>query len=560
MAKQQRTRKTIHLRPLRLCLLALVCALAVPAAAQEPPPEPQEAGEGAPAPLDRTTPRGAVHGYLLASRQGDYERAASYLNLSPVPRQRRAEAGPQLARHLKLVLDRELWVDLDGLSDDPLGDRDDGLPSRQERIGVIETGSGPVEILLNRVTRDSIAVWEFSSATVSRVPDLYEEFGYGRFGEVLPDFLFRQNFLNVQLWQWAGLMTIVVVASLISWLLTRLLLLLLHPLVSRSESDLDDQLIAATAGPLYLAVSLAIFAMALFPLRLAPPAQRFFTALTTALAVVAVTWLLTRVVDIVGSVLERRLTRRGDGTNAFVPMGRKGVKAAILVLALLAALDSFGFNVTALIAGLGVGGLAVALAAQKPLENLFGGATLIADRPVKIGDFCRFGDRVGVVEEIGLRSTRVRTLERTLVTVPNSEFATLQLENFAERDKILYKPRLGLRYETSPDQLRYALARFKKVLDEHPRVDPDPARVRFVGFGDSSLDVDIYAYLLATDFSEYLEIAEDLNLRLMDAVAEAGTGFAFPSTTTYVVRDDGLDSERASRAAEQGAALLKYHP
>lgn len=555
MANSQGSRITNHPRCLWLCLLVLAGALGGPATAQEPAAPPEEASEPAPAPLDRTTPRGAVHGYLLASRDGDYERAASYLNLSPVPRQRRADAGPQLARHLKLVLDRELWVDLDALSDDPLGDRDDGLAARQERVGAIETGSGPVEILLNRVTRDGATVWEFSSTTVSRVPELYDEFGYGRFGEVLPDVLFRRDFLNVQLWQWVGLLSIFVLASLASWIFARLVLLTLHPFVSRSESELDDRLIAATAGPLRLAIGLAIFAAALMPLRLSPPAQRFFTALTTTVAVVAITWLLTRLVDILGSVLERRLTRRGDGANAFVPMGRKGIKATIVVLALLAALDSFGFNITALIAGLGVGGLAVALAAQKTLENLFGGATLIADRPVKIGDFCRFGDKIGVVEEIGLRSTRIRTLERTLVTVPNSEFASLQLENFAERDKILYRPRLGLRYETSPDQLRFALARFKQVLDEHPRVDPDPARVRFVGFGDSSLDVDIYAYLTATDFSEYLSIAEDLNLRLMDAVAEAGTGFAFPSTTAYVTRDDGLDTEKARHAAEQGAAL-----
>lgn len=553
MAKPRKTRSPFFFSCLQISLLVLGCALAASTAAQ--PPSPVEAIEKRPEALDRTTPRGAVHGYLVAARAGDYEKAASYLNLSPVPRSQRAEEGPQLARNLKLVLDRVLWIDLEALSDEPLGDRDDGLPARRERVGVIETAAGPVDVLLNRVTRDGVATWEFSSSTVSRVPELYQEFGYGRIGEVVPELLIAHEFLDVQLWQWLGVLLAIAVAGVVSWLLTFVAFRALHPVVSRSEFELDDKLIAALAGPLRLGIAVAAFAAALQPLRLSLRAERFFAAVATALAVVAVTWLFTRLVDIFGGVLERRLARRGDDANAFVPLGRKAVKAAIVLVAALAVLDGFGFNITALIAGLGVGGLAVALAAQKPLENLFGGATLIADRPVKVGDFCRFGDKLGVVEEIGLRSTRMRTLERTLVTVPNSSFAALELENFAARDKILFRPRLGLRYETSADQLRFALARIKQVLTDHPRVDPDPARVRFVGFGDSSLDVDIWAYVTATDFNEYLEIAEDLNLRLMDAVAEAGTSFAFPSTTAYLAKDDGLDAEKARRAAEQGAAL-----
>jgi MscS family membrane protein len=195
-----------------------------------------------------------------------------------------------------------------------------------------------------------------------------------------------------------------------------------------------------------------------------------------------------------------------------------------------------------------VGGLAVALAAQKTLENLFGGATLIADRPVQVGDFCRFGEKLGTVEEIGMRSTRVRTLERTIVTIPNAEFSSLQLENFGKRDMMKFSPRLGLLYATTPDQLRYVLVEIRRMLYAHPRVLDDPARIRFVGFGDSSLDLEIFAYIDATDFSEYLGIAEDLNLRIMDIVAASGTGFAFPSNTTYLAKDEGSDPEKTRRA------------
>ena len=211
--------------------------------------------------------------------------------------------------------------------------------------------------------------------------------------------------------------------------------------------------------------------------------------------------------------------------------------------------QNLGYEITAVLAGLGVGGLAVALAAQKTLENLFGGVTLIADQPVRVGDFCRFGDRVGTVEEIGLRSTRVRTLDRTVVTIPNGQFAALALENYARRDRIWLRAKLGLRYETTPDQLRFVLVEIRKLLYAHPSVTPDPARIRFVGFGDFSLDLEVFAYVRTTDYDEFLAVREDVYLRIMDVVAGSGTGFAFPSQTAYLAHDTGPD-EKKLRAAE----------
>jgi MscS family membrane protein len=538
----------------RLAATALALLVTATAAAAQEAPEPPAGEAPAEAPsLDPGTPRGAFLGFLVAARQADFERAAGFLDLAPVPPRERERQGPRLARQLKLVLDRTLWVDAEALSPEPTGVHDDGLPGRRDRVGVIQTAQGPVDVFVDRIDRPPEAPrWAISAATVARIPALYEEFGYGRLGDWLPAVMFRSEVVQVQLWQWIGLLVLMVLAYGVSWVLVRGTLVgLVRPLAARSTTDLDDRLVAAAAGPARLAVALLLFSLGLLSLGLAPPAQRFFVGLETALAVLVATWLLLRLVDIFGGVIEARLARRtGEAALPLVPLGRKTIKAAIVVLALLAALDSFGFDVTALIAGLGVGGLAVALAAQKSLENLFGGATLLADRPVSVGDFCRFGDKLGVVEEIGLRSTRLRTLERTIVTVPNAEFSTLQLENFGERDKILYRPRIGLRYETTPEQVRYVLVELRRILYAHPRVDPDPARVRFVGFGDSSLDVDIYAYVRATDFSEYLEIAEDLNLRIMDVVAAAGSGFAFPSTTAYLVRDDGVDEARRAEAEQ----------
>jgi len=208
-----------------------------------------------------------------------------------------------------------------------------------------------------------------------------------------------------------------------------------------------------------------------------------------------------------------------------------------------------GLNVTGLIAGLGVGGLAVALASQKSLANLFGGVSIIVDQPIRVGDFCRYGDgKVGTIEDIGIRSTRVRTLDRTLITVPNSEFSEFELENFAARDRMRLFTVLGLRYETTPDQMRHVLAGLRRLLLSHPRVTPDPARARFIGFGAHSLDVEIFAYVDTSDWNEFLQIREDILLRMMDVVAASGTGFAFPSQTLYLGRDTGLDAEAARRA------------
>jgi MscS family membrane protein len=518
---------------------------------------------------DPISPRACVHDFLVAARAGDYASAAQRLDLSGIPEAGRARRGPQLALELKTVLDRKLWVDFDLLSSDPGGNTEDGLPGERDELGSIETRNGTVRILLQRSsTTDGVGVWRFASSTVARIPALYDEFGYGRLGELLPGFFFQEQFLEVQLWQWLGLIALILTAWIGSWIAARAVLALVRPLTLRSRTAIDDRLIEGAIGPLRLGLAAMIFSGSSYALGLSVPAQLVVNGSARTGVVVAVTWFALRAIDLISALVLSRMNESGQrAALQFVPLGRKTVKVAVVVLAALATLQSFGFDVTALIAGLGIGGLAVALALQKTLENLFGGATILADRPVRVGDFCRFGDKVGIVEEIGIRSTRIRTLDRTLVTVPNSEFAGMQLENFAPRDKIWYHPTIGLRYETTPEQLRYVLVEVRKMLYAHPMVDSDGARIRFTSFGAYSLDLEIFSYVKVTDFGEFLEVAEDLNLRVMDIVAAAGTGFAFPSSTTYLAQDEGVDRERASAAEaavaawrERGALFLPRFP
>jgi MscS family membrane protein len=221
------------------------------------------------------------------------------------------------------------------------------------------------------------------------------------------------------------------------------------------------------------------------------------------------------------------------------------------------ALDRLGVPVSGIIAGLGVGGIAVALAAQGTLQNLLGGASLLADRPIKIGDFCRFGDRLGTLESVGLRSSRIRTLERTIVTVPNTDLAAMQIENFAERDGNLLHTTIGLRYETTPDQLRAVLADVRAMLVAHPEVTAEPARARFMEFGDSALVLDIFAYIREADYNGYLAIREDIMLRVMEIAARNGTSVAFPSRTVYLRRDRDPDPARREDAEAKIARWRK---
>lgn len=210
--------------------------------------------------------------------------------------------------------------------------------------------------------------------------------------------------------------------------------------------------------------------------------------------------------------------------------------------------DRLGIPVFGIVAGLGVGGLAIALAAQPTVENLIGGLSLFADKSIRVGDFCRCGSDEGTVETIGIRSTWIRGTDRTLTTIPNAALSKMSVINFGRRDQTMLKSVIGVRYETTPEQLRYLLVKLRELLLSHPQIQPDTARARFIGFGPSSLDIEVFAYVRTTIRAEFLGIQEDVWLRVMDLVEQSGTGFAFPSQTLYLGRDDGLDPQRTEGA------------
>jgi MscS family membrane protein len=257
-------------------------------------------------------------------------------------------------------------------------------------------------------------------------------------------------------------------------------------------------------------------------------------------------------------VIHARGFRPGTIGMQLVRLGFKVLTVVAVAWMVIVAADYLGISVAPLLAGFGVGGLAVALAAQHTFENVIAGIMLFADAPVRIGDFCQFGDLRGTVEQIGLRSTRIRSFDRTVISIPNSEFAKLKLVNFSRRDRILFKAPISLRYETTGDQLRYVLAILRNMLETHPRLVPESVRARFIGYGNWSLDVELYALAETSDYVEFLAIQEDVLLRVMDLVLEAGCGFAFPSQTFYQAADTAPDAARAHAVAAQVAAWRRH--
>ncbi|BFU96508.1 MAG: putative MscS Mechanosensitive ion channel [Nitrospira sp.] len=498
--------------------------------------------------FDRGTPRSSVQGYLSAVRDRNYVRAAEYLDLRNLPSGLTEAQGPELARQLRIVLDQTLWIDLELLSTSPEGDQHDNLPVVRERVGHIPTGENKVyDLFMQRVPRgDGIYIWKFADVTVAEIPELYQLFGYGRLEKIFPSWLFDVSFLGINLWLWAAVLGIAAALYPVAMILTRLIAWSLR-LVNKEFADQFQRLFT---GP----VTLLIWTVIVRNIADFVGSSVGLKALSQArtVQVIGLAWLLMRVIDLVVQRAGANLDKKGlSGSRVLLVPVSKLVKFVALAGAVLLWLDNAGYKVTTLLAGLSISGVAVALASQKSLENIFGAVTLFSSRPVKVGDMCRFGNEMGMVEEIGLRATRIRTLDRTVITVSNAEFANMHLNNLSERDRFWYHPVLQLRYETTPDQIRYLLVEVRKMLYGHPKVLTEPLRARFIRFGEYSLDVEVFAYLEAASYDESLEIAEDLNLRIMDIVNAAGSGFAFPSEVQYSLPGKPLDEERARAVGQE---------
>ena len=441
--------------------------------------------------FNRGVPRTMVQGFFSAVRERDFDRAAEYLDLRHLPEEVKKTPGAELAREFRIVLARTIWIDLGELSLDPEGHLKDGLPPYRERIGRIKTESKTFDILLQKVPRgDGVSIWKFSNKTIAQIPELYAIFGSGVLDEVLHPWFFDIRVFEVYLGEWVA----AVVIGLIAYLAVVGLTVPLYYWMRRKETPIYTQLLKLFKWPFRLVLWAIISNQLISLLHLSLVAQVLHEAKTVTFIIF--TWFAMRGIDFGFVRLGLRMKKKGQsGMSALLPSLGNVLKVVLALAVLIFWLDNLGVKVTALVAGLGIGGLAVALAAQKSLENVIGAITLYASHPVKVGDFCRFGESYGTVEEIGMRATKVRTHDSTVINVPNAEFSSIQLENFSLREHMWFHPKIRLRYGTTPDQLRYVLVEVRKMFYSHPKVLPSPARIRFEGFGEHSLDLQVFAFL-----------------------------------------------------------------
>ena len=365
----------------------------------------------------------------------------------------------------------------------------------------------------------------------------------GRLVDALPD-TYQTLYAEQTLWQWIGLLICVILTAGGAIVIFRSF----GYLAKRIPSPQADWLIVA-APALVAALALWVTSFAGVDLNLT---GKVLAAVASVGRMVFATMLVWSVLRLCKAIAETLIASpRVSETSVDASLARVSARVAGLLLGawiVVWSVRNLGVDVIPLVAGLGVGGLAVALAAQRTFANFIGSLILFVNRPVAVGDICRYGDQVGTVEEIGLISTRIRSHERTIVSVPNADFSAMQLDNLSRRDRRLFNTVLQLRYETTPEQLRYVLVKLRQLLLGHPEVTPDPARVRFVELGSYSLDIEIFAYLRCQDQDTFLAIKEDLLLRVTDIVTEAGTRFAVPSRVEYQAQDTGLDVERGRKA------------
>jgi len=520
-------------------LLWLTLALGSPAWAQAPGPaaEPPSAAPSPPPELSSEapdSPRACVRRYIeLAGVEGDYAQAARYLTLEPEEKSR----GPELARRLRAVLERRIDVHLDALSPEGEGASDDGLPPGVDKLGEIPDSRGrPDPVFLVRSHDEVGAHWAFSRQTVSRVGGWYDALPDRWIRERIPEQLQRYGPAQLMWWQWLALPVLLVLALALGRVAGALTRATLFRLVRRTATNWDERLLERTAPALTLLWAVAAAALLLPWLALLPGAERFARGLLGGIATVSVFWALWRSVDVWARFLA---TRPGvidnPSARSLVALLRNFAKAFVAAGGVLATLAAFGYPVTTVLAGLGIGGVALAFGAQKTVENLFGSVALAVDQPFRLGDFVKIEDFVGNVERIGMRSTQIRTLDRTLVSIPNGMLADMRVEDYASRDRIRLSCTIGLVYGTTRAQIESILAGMEQVLRAHALIWPDTVVVRFVSFGASSLDIEVMAWFRTSDYNVFRDCQQEVLFGFMRVVEEAGSSFAFPTRTVHVV-------------------------
>ncbi|MBE8728194.1 mechanosensitive ion channel family protein [Flavobacterium hungaricum] len=502
--------------------------------------------------LGRRTPQGTVNGFIKAIGDQNYLRASQYFVLSKRSYRKTAER-IRIAKTFQQLLDQGgNFSPSSIISNKELGRIDDDLSTGIDLVGSISTDKTAIPLYLENQSDDSQpAVWLFSAETIEAImsADIKGEKTF--LDRVLPNVLIEKKLGNVPIGHWA----VVVIMTVVSYLLSRLLIFMfvfvIQKLWRKAASEKGTAIIEAFTLPVQMYLTVILFVAFTQRMGISIVVRQRFSIIIITIGILAFLILLWRMTDFVTMYTRSRMNRRGriSAISAILFLSR-ATKVAIVFIGIIALLGIIGVDVTAGLAALGIGGIALALGAQKTIENFVGSVSLIADQPLRVGDYCRVDDIKGTVESIGMRSTTIRTSARTIVTIPNGQLSASKIENFAHRDRFLFNPIFNFRMETTPDQMRYLLVELRSLLYAHPAVLNSPPIVRFTGITADAFKVEITAYIEAVNADISQEVQEDILLRMIDIIEKSGTALAYPSQTLHVSRDTPFSAEKAEAVAE----------
>jgi MscS family membrane protein len=501
-------------------------------------------------PLGRQSPHSAAMGFIKYIHRKDYRTAARYLQPIPGEDVNLEERAKQLG-----ALYQRFEGDIALLSDDPQGTVENGLPPGEVRAGVLVIGRTTVDIVLVRVDDPTAGkIWLLSHETVAIVPKLQVENERLEVeSAILPAALTHRYFLDLSLAQWIGWL----LSIPLSFFLASIFELLMHlPLWVRAKvkSIPFTSVWSIRLGKSFRYI-MAILLNAVFVYLLRPPIfyRVYYFRILQALLVVCLAWFVSGLMDIGFRHALKQTHAYGKGAESIFVLSQRFVHVALWIVGLIVALSLVGFDMKTALAGLGIGGLAIALGAQKTLENLMGGVSLLADKAVEVGDFCRIGDRLGTVEDIGLRSLKLRTLDQNLLVVPNGLLAQMQFENMAARRKLLINQTFSLRIETEVEALKFVLDGVQNMLDQDPAIENGTSRVRVANFAGAAFELELFAYGKTGDWTQFTAIRQRVILKIAEIVQAAGTRLAAPTRLTYLSKDAPADTKKSIYQPKAGA-------
>ncbi len=473
------------------------------------------------------SPRASMRSFFDLCERSRYQEASIYLDLPRGSEKRAVE----LASKLHAILSQRLLVNVETLSARPEGRASDGLPAGSEELGKITDAKGhPVSIRLVRHesrAADDEARWVFSQTTVSAIPALYGALRDRWIRERLPPSLLTQGPMALYYWQLLAVPLLAAICAAAGRLLTFLSGLVAKRLLA--GRSWCDRLLSGLKSPVTLGWTIALFVLAMPYLALTLRAEDLLERGLRALGYLAFFWGLFRVVGVVGDEISHAdWARARPSARSLSAIGVSLGKVIVGALALMVALSELGYPVTSVIAGLGIGGVALALAAQKTVENLFGSLSILADQPFRVGDTIRVDTIEGTVERIGLRSTRIRTADRTIVIFANGKLADMRIESLGPRDRIRFAMKLQLARTSTMAQVRTIVLEVKNKLASTPLVRTGDVFVRLSAIGEASYDIEVAAPIETLDFGEFARVREELLLAIVETVEKAGAALAVP--------------------------------